>query len=156
MKPESFKGSEPRLVFDEFFSGKTKAFGILFGRSGEVKRQFTVDMLGSWEGDIFTLRENFVFSDGETMQRVWSVKKINENSYEGTASDVVGTAVGKQFGSAISWSYLLKVPVGSTTYDINFDDWMFLGPNGMLINRAVMKKFGFRVGELVLTFEKQA
>ena len=154
MKVESFANTAPRLVLEEYFSGKTRAFGILFGRGGEVKRQFTVDMVGTWDGEVLKLQEDFVFSDGEKQQRVWTVKKVDEHNYQGTAGDVVGTALGKQFGSALNWSYVLRVPVGSSTYHITFDDWMFLGADGTLLNRAVMKKFGFRVGELFLSFQK--
>lgn len=44
---ESFVDSHPPLVLEDYFSGKTRAFGILFGRGGEVKRQFSVDMVGT-------------------------------------------------------------------------------------------------------------
>ena len=154
MKVEQFSNTEPKLVLEDYFSGQTKAFGILLGRNGAVKRQFVVDLEGTWNGSVLTLKEDFLWSDGEKQQRVWTVKKIDEHTYEGTAPDVVGTARGRQFGSALSWSYVLRVPVGSSTYDITFDDWMYLGPDGVLINRAVMTKLGFRVGELVLSFKR--
>lgn len=83
-------------------------------------------------------------------------ERIDEHTYEGTAGDVIGTAKGKQYGSALNWSYVLRVPVGSSTSDLTFDDWMFLGPQGTLINRAVMKKYGIKVGELVLAFERES
>ncbi len=154
MNVESFQGTEPRLVLEDYFLGKTHASGILFGRGGEVKRRFTVSMVGTKDGDVLTLEEDFLFSDGEKQHRTWKVKKLDENTYEGTAGDVIGKARGKQYGSALNWSYVLRVPVGDTTYDLTFDDWMFLNSDGVLLNRAVMKKFGFRVGELFLSFQR--
>lgn len=154
MKIEQFKDSKPELVLEQYFSGKTQASGILFGRSGEVKRQFTVDMQGTWDGKELILEEFFNFDDGEKQHRRWVVKKLDANHYQGTAGDVIGIAEGKQFGSALNWSYVLRVPVGEKSYDITFDDWMFLQKDGTLLNRAVMRKFGFKVGELFLAFKK--
>ena len=154
MKPEDFANSSPKLVIEEFLEGKTRAVGILFGRNGEVKRQFTVEMHGTRDGDRFVLNEHFLYDDGETQDRVWTIRKIDEHNYEGTAPDVIGKAVGRQFGSALNWSYVLRVPVGERTYDLTFDDWMFLTSDGVLLNRAKMSKFGFTVGELVLSFRR--
>jgi hypothetical protein len=33
---------------------------------------------------------------------------------------------------------------------------MFLQPDGVLLNRASMRKFGFRVGEVTIAFQKRA
>ena len=154
MKPEDFKGTGPEFVFDQYFLGSVKATGILFGRNGDIKRKFTALMNGKWEGNQFLLDEDFEFEDGEKQHRRWKVEKIDAHNYRGTADDVVGTAIGKQFGSVINWSYVLKVPVGNKTYEINFDDWMFLNRGDVLINRATMKKFGFKVGELIITFDR--
>ncbi len=154
MKIESFAGTEPKLVLEQYLSGRTRAFGILFSRSGEVKRQFVVDMEGKWDGKTLTLEEHFTYSDGEKQERTWVVTKLDEHTYEGVAGDVVGKARGKQYGSALNWSYVLRLPVGSRTYDITFDDWMYLGSEGTMLNRATMTKFGFRVGELFLAFHR--
>lgn len=154
MSAEQFESTTPKLVLEEYFVGKSRAYGILFGRNGQVKRQFTVEMFGEWDGETLTLDEKFFFSDGEKQSRIWKVKKLDAHTYSGTAHDVVATAIGKQFGSVLQWNYVLKVPVDNTTYDITFNDWMFLYPDGILLNRATMTKFGFRVGELFLSFQK--
>ncbi len=154
MKIEQFEGTTPKLVLEDYFNGNTKAVGVLFGRNGEVKRRFTVNMVGRWDGQVLTLEEDFLFSDGEKQHRTWKVRRLDEHNYEGHAGDVVGKAVGKQHGSALNWSYVLAVPVDGTTYNITFDDWMFLAEDGILLNRAVMSKFGLRVGELFLSFRK--
>ena len=71
------------------------------------------------------------------------------------AEDVVGEATGKSSGNAFSWQYILNLPVGNKTYNVKFDDWMFLQPDGVLLNRAKMSKFGFALGEVFITFKKQ-
>ena len=38
--------------------------------------------------------------------------------------------------------------------DVDFDDRLFAHEDGVVINRATMRKFGFRVGELTVFFRK--
>jgi hypothetical protein len=35
-------------------------------------------------------------------------------------------------------------------------DWMYLQEDGVTFNRSVMKKFGFRLGEVTLFFQKRS
>ena len=39
-------------------------------------------------------------------------------------------------------------------YNVKFDDWMFLMDDEVMLNRAVMSKWGFRLGEVTLAFRK--
>ena len=100
MKPTDFKNTEPTMTIEQYFNGPVKAWGLLQDRSGKVTRQFKADMTGSFEGDILTLKEDFYWTDGEKQNRIWEIKKIDQNYYEGMAPDVVGTAKGYQYGSA--------------------------------------------------------
>jgi hypothetical protein len=154
MRVEEFADKQPRFVLEEYFAGETKAWGIVRDRFGTVRRQFTVDMTGVWDGEVLTLDEHFIYDDGETDRRTWTVRKIDEHRYEGTAADVIGKATGGAYGNALNWSYTLDLPIGGRTWHIAFDDWMFLQPDGVLINRADMSKFGIRLGEIVLFFQK--
>jgi hypothetical protein len=152
---EHYKGSEPKLVLEEYFTGPIKAWGIVQDRKGHVTRRFDVTMVGSSEGDTGTLEEEFQYYDGETQQRVWTIKKINNQQYQGTAGDILDKADGNVEGSAMRWAYQMDLPVGDTTYKITFDDWMFLMNDGVLINRSYLKKFGVTVAELTLFMQKQ-
>lgn len=153
LKP--YAGTEPKMDIKDYFNGPVKAWGMVQSRSGEVTRRFEVDMVGSWDGDKGTLKEDFHYYDGKTQQRTWYITKVADDHYEGTASDIIGKAVGKQNGSAIRWTYVMKLDVDNTTYDITFDDWMFRMNDGVLINRSYLKKFGFRVAELTIFMQKQ-
>ncbi len=148
--------SQPELRLESYFAGRTRAHGVLLDRSGAAQRHFTVDILGTWDANTrtLTLDEKFVFNDGERSQRIWTIRKQDASHYTGTAADVVGDAQGEVKGNAFRWEYVLQVPYQGKTLDINFEDWMFLGENNVLLNRAVMRKFGFKVGEIVISFEK--
>jgi hypothetical protein len=50
---------------------------------------------------------------------------------------------------------VLALPVDGKVYHVNFDDWMFLMDDQVMLNRAVMSKFGFRLGEVILSFRKR-
>jgi len=41
------------------------------------------------------------------------------------------------------------------TYDIGFDDWMFLIDERVMLNRAVMTFWGFKVGEVLISFTRK-
>lgn len=155
MKIEDYAGTQPEFKIEEYFKGKTRAWGIFQDRSGAVKRQFTVDLTGEVNGDTLVLTEDFVYTDGEESQRIWTIKKIDDHTYEGTAPDVDGVAIGKAYGNALYWNYVLKLPVGDSVYNVKFNDWMFLQPDGVLLNKAEMSKFGINVGEVTLSFKKE-
>ena len=153
LKP--YEGTEPNLDLEEYFTGPIKAWGLVQDRSGKVTRRFDVTMVGTWEGDTGTLEEDFFYYDGETQKRIWTIKRIADGKYEGTAADIIGKADGEVEGYAMRWAYQLDLPVGDTTYKITFDDWMYLMNDGILINRSYLKKFGFKVAELTLFMQKQ-
>jgi len=66
----------------------------------------------------------------------------------------VGEAVGVSAGNALNWQYTLKLPVDDKVYEVQFDDWMFLMDDKVMLNKAVMSKFGIRLGEVTLSFYK--
>ena len=73
---------------------------------------------------------------------------------QGDADDVVGTASGQTSGNAFYWTYTLRLPVDGTTYEVRFDDWMYLIDESVMLNRATMSKWGVRLGEVTLSFHK--
>ncbi len=154
MKPEDFKNTEPVLQIEKYFEGNVKAWGLLQDRSGKIMRQFKADMSGKFENNILTLEEYFFWKDGENQKRVWKIEKIDEHNYIGTASDVVGKAKGVSYGSAFKFEYNLMVPFKGNNIKISFDDWIFKQDDKTAINRATMSKFGFKVGELTVVFQK--
>jgi len=146
---------KPVLDMQKYFNGTIDAWGMFQGRSGKVVKRFTVVIQCSWKDDIGTLDEDFTYSDGTKQKRVWTLKKGANGQYTGTAVDVVGSAIGNTAGNALRWSYVLALPVGDKVYNVSFDDWMFLMDDRVMLNRAVMSKFGFTLGEVTLSFRKR-
>jgi hypothetical protein len=152
---DHYKGAQPPLDLQSYFTGPIKAWGLIQDHRGHVTRRFDVNMVGTWDGDTGTLQEQFQYYDGQTQERTWTIKKIADHRYEGTAGDIIGKADGKIEGNAMRWAYVMDLPVGDKTYKITFDDWMFLMNDGVLINRSYLKKFGITVAELTLFMQKQ-
>ena len=154
MKPEDYKDTEPVIKIEEFFQGNVRAWGMLQSRSGEVKRQFVADMKGNFDGQNLILDETFIWNDGEKQERRWTIKKVGDNRYEGTAPDVVGIAKGVSYGSAFKFEYKLLIPYKNKKIKVRFDDWIFKQDDKTAINKAMLTKFGFKVGELTVFFTK--
>jgi hypothetical protein len=146
---------KPVLDLQQYFNGTIDAWGMFQNRKGEVVKRFRVVILCDWQGDVGTLDEDFSYSDGTRQKRVWTIRKQADGRFIGTAADVVGEAVGVTSGNALRWKYVLALPVDGKVYNVNFEDWMFLMDGKVMLNRAVMSKFGFRLGEVTLSFNKR-
>ena len=146
---------KPALDLKQYFNGTVDAWGMFQDRSGQVVKRFNVVIQCSWKGDTGTLDEDFTYSDGTKQKRVWTLRKQTNGQYIGTAADVVGEAIGITAGNALRWKYVLALPVGDKVYNVNFEDWMFLMDDKVMLNRAEMSKFGFRLGEVTLSFSKR-
>lgn len=145
----------PLLELDRYFNGRVLAHGVFQKRNGAVARRFTVVMDCHWEGNQGVLDEAFTYSDGTTERRIWRLTKHADGRYTGRADDVVGEAQGQTSGNAFRWNYTLRLPVDGKEYEVQFDDWMFLVDDRVLLNRATMSKFGVTLGEVLLSFTKQ-
>ena len=145
----------PLLALDRYFNGRVRAHGVFQKRGGEVARRFTVVMDCHWEGNQGVLDEAFSYSDGSSQRRVWRLTKHADGRYTGRADDVVGEAEGQASGNAFRWNYTLRLPVDGKEYDVQFDDWMFLIDERVMLNRATMSKFGITLGEVLLSFTKE-
>ena len=154
MANDSFQNGNPELVLEEFFEGKTRAWGVFEDRFGNLRAQFTVDIKGTWKDQTLTLEEDFVYASGREDRRVWSIIKQPDGRYEGRADDVIGVAAGHAAGNAFNWVYLMDLPVGNRTFRVRFNDWMWLQKSGALINRARVTKFGVEIGQVSIFFLK--
>lgn len=149
-----YGNTTPVLDMRQFFEGKLTAHGMLQDRSGQMTRRFTASIEASWQGNTGTLLEHFIFDDGEEQDRVWTLSLGADGRLSGTAGDVIGTASGTLAGSVLQWQYSLLIPYGDGDISVALDDWLYLIDEDTLLNRTVLRKFGFRVGELTLVIRR--
>jgi hypothetical protein len=150
-----YQAAEPKLDLLSYFIGHTEAWGMFQKHDGEVARRFHVDITGSLQDGALMLDERFHYDDGSSAQRVWTLKRQADGRWLGRAADVKGEAIGEIAGNALHWKYTLLLPVDGSTYEMQFDDWMFLIDGSTMINRASMRKFGIEFGQVTLFFRKQ-
>lgn len=146
--------SDKTLNLEEFFAGRTVAHGQFQDVFGTVLRRFKVQIEGTWDGRTLTLVEDFVYEDGETEQRIWTLQKTGEDSWSGTAAGVLGSATGIERGDTFNWKYRIDLPVSDGTMRVAFDDWMWLQSDDRLLNRAYVSRFGVPIGEAIIIFER--
>ena len=152
--PADYAAETPVLDLKTYFNGDLVAHGLFTDRSGKVVRRFVVQMTGTWNGNQGVLDERFTYSDGKTERRVWRLTDEGGGRWSGRADDVVGTATGVAAGNALNWRYTLRLPVDGSVYEVQFDDWMYLMDERVMLNKAVMSKFGIFLGEVTLAFRK--
>jgi len=150
-----YASEKPVLDLAQYFNGTVDAYGIFQDRSGQIVKRFTVVMDCRWQGDEGVLDEAFTYSDGSTQRRIWRLTALPDGRFVGRADDVVGEAQGQQSGNAFRWGYTLALPVDDRVYHVDFDDWMFLMDEQVMLNRSLMSKWGFRLGEVTLSFHKR-
>ena len=150
-----YAAEKPVLELRDYFSGTLDAYGVFTDRSGKVVKRFTVVMDCQWQGEDGVLDEDFTYSDGSKQKRIWKLKRLASGQYVGRADDVVGEAKGQQAGNAFNWTYTLALPVDGKVYEVQFDDWMYLINDKVMLNKARMQKWGFNLGEVTLSFTKR-
>ena len=154
-----YAAEKPVLDMRQYFNGTVDAYGVFTNRSGKVVKRFTVVMKCTWQGptgsETGVLDEDFTYSDGSKERRVWTLKRTPDGRYTGTAADVLGQAAGEEKGNAFRWGYTLKLPVDGRVIEVQFDDWMYLMNDRVLLNKAEMSKFGIKLGEVTLSFVKR-
>ncbi len=147
--------TDNRFELTTFFSGRTHAWGVFEDRFGRLQRRFYVDMEGVWDGDTFILRETFTYDTSDVENRTWRVKPDGQGRFLATCAECVGVAKGVCERDSISMQYKFKLSVGGRNVVVDFQDKLYRMGASKAINRTVMRKWGVKLGELSLFFERQ-
>ena len=139
--PRVYRGEKPALDLQRYFNGTLEGHGMFQDRSGQVQRRFVVTIKASWAGDVGTLDEDFLWSDGKRERRVWTLRKATGDAtgtrWVGTAADVIGEARGVVSGNTLT----LVVPFSTNV--TNLIATFTLSPDATLSIGAVPQVSGF-------------
>lgn len=152
---KEYQGIEPRFELDQYLTGNLVGHGMFLDRSGRVKTRFKVEIQGVPEEQGLALHETITYVNGDIEKRVWKIRKESSERYTATTPDVNGEATVDSSGFAAQWHYQMALKVEGEVYNIDFDDWMYLLGDGVMLNRATASKFGFKVGEVMIAFIKK-
>ena len=148
---DDYQAREPAFAPEDFFNGALTAHGVVKGFSGTAIRHFSANIVGCWSDGVGTLDEDFIFDDGEQQKRIWTLTPNGNQAYIGTAGDVIGEGLARWQGNAMFLDYTLRIELEDGPIDVKIDDRMYRVSDNVVINESKMRKFGFGVGEILLT-----
>lgn len=147
--PEDYAQSDETFDLTRHLNGPIDCDGVIYGPTGRVTSRFRAEFDAQWDGNQGGMREHFHYDTGVEQVRQWSLTLLEDGQIEATAPDVIGVGTGRQMGSAVVLNYRIKLPEQSGGHVLNAVDWMYLTPNGTIMNRSQLSKFGIQVAEIV-------
>lgn len=141
------------FTLEGFFAGRTVAEGSFTAING-VRRSFTVDLTGRWNGRTLVLVEDFRFDDGTKDRKTWRFVKTGPGRYTGTREDVVGETTVRISGDVARFSYDVYLDGEARKNLVRFSDLMELRPDGTVLNQALVTKFAIPVAWTRVRFSR--
>lgn len=154
-RPEDYEIGEP---FDlrRHLDGSFTCDGVIYGPMGRVASRFSADFDVSWEGNRGVMAEKFRYDSGTVQDREWRLELGNDGTVRADADDVVGHGIGRQHGSAMHLKYRIRLTEDAGGHVLTVTDWMYLAPDGAIVNRSQFRKFGIKVAELVAVMRRKS
>jgi hypothetical protein len=149
--PDDYSDGFPAFDLREHLNGRMLCEGAIFGPLGRVTSTFTATFDVRWEGDTGVMTEVFRYNNGSTQEREWVIHLGENGHFTTVATDVPKGGTGVQTGMAVHMRYAIRLPRENGGHTLNTIDWMYLTPDGTILNRSQFRKYGFKVAELVAT-----
>ena len=146
--PKSPTGSLVPITLDQAFSGRAVGAGVFRIDLTGTERRFTARLNGRLEGDRLTVVEDFIYDDGEENRLTWVFDKAGPGRWTGRREDTVGTAEVIETGSEIRLSYLADFRSGDDVTRLGFEDVIYFGSDGRVINDAIVTRLGIPIGRV--------
>lgn len=155
-RPEHYADA-PGEKFDlrRHLSGPLICEGATYGPLGRVTSRFVGEMQATWEGNQGVMTEHFRYASGKEEHREWHLTLGNDGRIRARADDLVGEGTGRQSGPAVQLRYRIRLPEESGGHVLDGNDWMYLTPNGTIVNRSQFRKSGIKVAELVAVMRRK-
>jgi len=154
--PKDYAGNGTVFDIRTHLNGPMICEGVIYGPTGRVSSRFVGAFDCHWNGNRGVMHEHFRYDDGSEQTRAWDLSLANDGRIKALASDVVGEGTGQQVGNAVQLKYRFKLPEKSGGHVLDTVDWMYLAPNGTIVNRSQFRKYGVKVAELVATMRPAA
>lgn len=150
-RPQDYAASDQQFDLRQHLNGPIICEGVIFGPLGRVSSRFVGEFDVRWQGNTGVMSERFHYDSGEVQDREWNLQLDKDGRIKATAADVIGTGTGMQKGPALQLNYRIRLPDSAGGHVLDTVDWMYLAPNGHIVNRSQFRKFGIQVAELVAT-----
>ena len=153
-KSSDYADKGPAFDIRRELQGPILCEGVIFGPTGRVTSRFVADMDATWDGNTCRMTEDFRYDSGAMQAREWNLTLGNDGAIRAEAPDLVGTGAGRQEGGSVVLRYRIRLPEDAGGHVLSVTDWMYLAPNGTIVNRSQFRKFGIKVAELVATMRR--
>ncbi|MFW2544121.1 DUF3833 family protein [Primorskyibacter sp. 2E107] len=152
--PDDYAQDTQQFDIRRDLNGPLICDGVIYGPMGRVVSRFTGDFDVRWDGNRGVMTEHFKYESGGEQHRYWELTVGNDGAIRASAPDLVGEGTGAQRGGAVCLRYRIRLPEDSGGHVLDTTDWMYLTPNGTIVNRSQFRKYGLKVAELVATMRK--
>lgn len=153
-RPADYTEDSPVFDLRTHLSGPILCEGVVYGPLGRVASRFVGHFDARWDGNRGVMTEHFIYDSGETQDREWRLTLHTDGRIEALADDVPGEGRGWQTGPTVQLCYKLRLDGSAGGHVLDAVDWMYLAPNGTIVNRSQFRKFGIKVAELVATMRR--
>lgn len=151
--PASPTGPLDPITLDQAFVGRANGAGVFRVALTGSERRFQARLNGRLKGDRLTVVEDFFYDDGEENRLTWVFDRAGPGRWTGRREDTVGVAKVVESGQEIRLSYLADFRSGDDITRLGFEDVIYFGANGRVINDAIVTRLGLPVGRV--RFEMQ-
>jgi hypothetical protein len=154
MNITDFSTTSPPFDPVAFWTGHVTSWGVIEDRSGAPTETIETDCLGTPGTDGLHLIQTLRESDGTVRHRDWHLRRTSPNHFTATANDMVGPALGEASGRAFHWDWVWATAPGNPLKNVTMHQWMYLMPDGTMVNRTTITKLSITVAQVTERFAK--
>ncbi|MEM6759251.1 MAG: DUF3833 family protein [Pseudomonadota bacterium] len=136
------------ITLDQAFVGRAVGAGVFRVDLTGSERRFDARLNGQLRGDRLTVVEDFFYDDGEENRLIWVFDRAGPGRWTGRREDTVGVADVVEKGTEIRLSYLADFQSGDDVTRLGFEDVIYFGADGRVINDAIVTRLGIPVGRV--------
>jgi hypothetical protein len=146
--PATPQGPLSPITLDKAFVGRAVGAGVFRVDLTGTERRFRAKLDGRLRGDRLTVVEDFIYDDGEENRLTWVFDRAGPGRWTGRREDTVGLAQVVENGTDIRLSYDADFVSEGVTTRLGFEDVIYFGPDGRVINDAIVTRWGVPVAKV--------
>jgi hypothetical protein len=146
--PRAPDGPLAPITLEQAFVGRAVGAGVFRVDLTGSERRFRANLDGRLDGDRLTVVEDFFYDDGEENTLTWVFDRAGPGRWTGQREDTVGPAEVIETGTDIRLSYVVDFASGGSVTRLGFNDVIYFGPDGRVINDAIVTRWGLPVGRV--------
>ena len=146
--PATPQGALAPITLERAFVGRAVGAGVFRVDLTGAERRFRAKLDGRLRGDRLTVVEDFFYDDGEENRLTWVFDRAGPGRWTGRREDTVGLAQVVENGTDIRLSYDADFVSEGAVTRLGFEDVIYFGPDGRVINDAIVTRWGLPVARV--------